>query len=833
MFRPPDTGTLAWMYATMDRMGERIMPGGDTATFVLGDIVGSTRLWAEATDAMPNALGALDDVVNACVERHGGQRPAEQGEGDSFLIVFGVASAAAAFALDIQHELLGAAIAVRMGVHTGDALQREDGRWMGQTVNRAARLRDVAHGGQVLVSGVTSELVVESLPDGAWLKDLGVHRLKDLARSEHVRQLCHPDLDADFPSLRSLDKLPHNLPVELTSFVGRESELQALDEILEGARLVTLTGAGGCGKTRLAIRAAAQRVDALPGGVWLADLAPIVDPSLVPKVLATAMHLSERPMQSMTDTIVAHLEDERALVILDNCEHLLDATASFADRIVRGCTGVMLLATSREPLSVAGEVVYRVPSMLLPQNDEDAQCESVRLFEERARAVRPTFALGPSTLPAVIELCRRLDGLPLAIELAAARCRAMSPAEITSQLKRRLDVLSAGRRGALPRQRTLEASVEWSHDLLSSDEQALLRRLSVFAGGFTLEGAEHVGSSDGIDDWHVVDLLTSLVDKSLVQAEDSDDRTRYRLLETVRVFAARKLDDAGELASTRDRHLEHILALAEVFEAELYAGVIAAFDAVRREFENVRAALDWAAESGQGEAAWRLAAATDLFWLYENFTELLIRLDAMEALPGRPADRVRCLVHGSIAAWWVADVAKADALIARAEGLADDERLTALTVYARACFAMAQAAEDSVHAFDRAVAALEPFGVDYFLMDSICTRAIAYFIGGQLDNAWHDVERALGMARSTRSDFWVSTILLWVAIVAQFRGSFDTADAATAEIRTLGGMSVGVFAAFTTFAELFTLSARGRHEDATAAAEAALAEAQRYGQVQG
>ncbi|MEY2430338.1 MAG: hypothetical protein QOC92_63, partial [Acidimicrobiaceae bacterium] len=473
----------------MSPVGSRGALESRTATFVMGDVVGSTRLWAEQPERMPDRLAALDTIVDNAVAACDGERPVEQGEGDSFVTMFARAADALRFAIDVQRGLRDEELDVRMAIHTGDADRRDDGRWLGPALNRCARLRALATGGQVLVSAATTELVIDALPTEASLRDLGRHRLRDLASPERVRQLCHPDLIADFAPLRSLDHLPNNLPVQLTSFVGRDDEIATVSALLDEHRLVTLTGAGGAGKTRLALHVVAERLDDAPDGVWLADLAGIVDSDLVPGALAHAMGVIEQPLQSMSNTVAYRLADAKALVVLDNCEHLLDASAALADKLLRTCPDVRLVATSREPLGVDGEVSYRVPSLAEP--------ESIRLFTERATAARPSFQLDDRTSDAVVSICHRLDGLPLAIELAAARVRAMAPAEIAAQLDDRFRLLSAGRRGSLPRQRTLEASVQWSHDLLTESEQIVLRRLSVFAGGFTLDAAEQVVSGDG------------------------------------------------------------------------------------------------------------------------------------------------------------------------------------------------------------------------------------------------------------------------------------------------------------------------------------------------
>ena len=624
--------------------------GGRTATFVLGDVVSSTRQWTDAPEKMRDRIARLEALVSDLATAHDGELAAEQGEGDSFVVAFTRATDAVTFALELQRSL-GTEdddLRVRTAIHSGDA-EVTDGRWRGSTLNRSGRLRDLAHGGQIILSAATAALVVDHLPDGATLRDLGRHRLRDLARPEEVRQLCHQDLIAEFPLLSSVDRYPNNLPVELTSFIGRETELAAIANVLSRSRLVTLTGAGGAGKTRLALHAAARHLDAMPEGVWLADLSSTADPAMVPKTLGAACGLPESAFQSMTDTIVNHFGDESALVVLDNCEHLLDACAELAARLLAACPNVSVVATSREPLGTAGEAVYRVPALALPANNADIKCESVQLFVERARAVRDSFTLDDVTRPAVTALCRALDGLPLAIELAASRCRAMSPVEIAAQLSDRFRILSAGRRAALPRQRTLEASVQWSYELLDDDERTLLRRLAVFAGGFTVEGAEAVGASNTVDRWKVVDLLTNLVDKSLVQVEDVAGFTRYGLLETIRIFAALRLDEAGELPATRAAHLAHMVAVAEVLDPSRsqssFEDTVAAFLA---DIDNFRSALDYSIETTNGGAATRILAALGILFGNASTLECTRYVAAIEPImAGDPMTCGRAIFEGA------------------------------------------------------------------------------------------------------------------------------------------------------------------------------------------
>ena len=493
-------------------------------TLLLADIEGSTRLWESRAPEMTSAIADFNQLVSDTIGRRRGVRPVEQGEGDSFVAAFSRPSDAVACALELQLALSerNGPIRIRIGLHAGEVQLRDEGNYVGRTIARCARLRDLAHGGQTVLSQSTADLVADGLPDGTWLTDLGSHRLKDLARPEHVWQLGHPGLQATFAALRSLDAHPHNLPVQRTSFIGRTAELKDLRHMLAESNLVTIFGSGGCGKTRLAQQVAADRLDAHPDGVWLVELAPIADAALVPATVAAALSVKEESFRPLTETVVAHLSAKSALLLLDNCEHVLAAAADMAEAVLRSCPGVTILATSRERLGVEGESAWRVPNLPVPEETTPASVESlatydaVQLFVDRAVRSRPNFVVTNDNAAAVAQICQRLDGIPLAIELAAARVRVLTAEQICEGLSDRFRLLTGGARTLVPRQQTLEASVAWSFDLLSDAERSVLRRLSVFAGGFTLDGAEAVVVGDDIERSTVLDLLTSLADKSLV-----------------------------------------------------------------------------------------------------------------------------------------------------------------------------------------------------------------------------------------------------------------------------------------------------------------------------
>jgi predicted ATPase/class 3 adenylate cyclase/DNA-binding CsgD family transcriptional regulator len=587
-------------------LGMNELPTG-TVTLLLADIEGSTSLWEADPDAMTAAVAQLDRTITELVGAHRGVRPVEQGEGDSFVVAFTRASDAVAFALDLQRAPLEP-IRLRIGIHTGEVQLRDEGNYIGPTINRTARLRELAHGGQVVLSGVAQVLAGDLLPAGAWLTDLGAHQLRDLPQPERVVQLCHPELRSEFPPLRT-PKVAHSqrLPVQLTNFIGRQAELAELQRLLDVNRVVTLTGAGGVGKTRLAIEVVSRSADLFGNEVWYVDLAPIADPELVAVTVARTLGLADRPGLSTMDALKKFIGERRILVLLDNCEHLIDAIAALVVGLVSTCPRLTLLATSREPLGVAGEVTWRVPSLSLAN-------EAIELFTDRARLARPEFVITDRHVATVEEICRRLDGMPLAIELAAARVRALSLADIVDGLHDRFRLLTGGARNAVRRQQTLRASVEWSHALLTEPERILFRRLAVFVGGFALDAAQSVCGGIDLADYQVFDQLGLLVDKSLVVTENSSDRTRYRLLETVRQYAQEKLSESGEADAVRSRHRDYYARFAELIASGTQVGDDDVLELVEAEFDNVRAAFAWCRENSDGEAALRLASSLHPLW---------------------------------------------------------------------------------------------------------------------------------------------------------------------------------------------------------------------------
>ena len=610
-----------------------------TFTFLFTDVQGSTRLWEEHPDAMRVALARHDALLRASIEKQNGR--VFKTAGDAFHAAFASAHAALAAALAAQSALHAeqwplpgsAALRVRMALHAGVAEERA-GDFFGAPLGRVARLLAAAHGGQTLVSEPLAALAAGQLGPDISLRSLGRHRFKDLAQPQEVFQLVHPALPQDFPPLRSLEAFTHNLPSQLSSFIGRDGEMSEARRLLAETRLLTLTGTGGAGKTRLALQAAAEAVEDYPDGVWLVDLAPLSDPALLTQTVAAVLGVGEEGgARALMETLADALRPKSLLLVWDNCEHLIDACARLAETLLRACPGLHLLATSREALEIGGEVVLPVSSLALPPvgphggaqaatPETLAGCDSVRLFVERATTALPTFRLSAGNAPAVALVCTRLDGIPLALELAAARVRVLTPEQIAARLDDRFRLLSGGSRTALPRQQTLRALIDWSYDLLPGPEKTLLRRLSVFAGGLALEAAESVCLGGEVAEWEVLDLLSRLVAKSLVLVEPPDaGRVRYRLLENLRSYACERLTETEETDAVAARHAAWFLAFAEEAEAKLSGPEQAAWlDQLERDHDNLRAALVHSHDSeGNAEVGLRLSGAMWKFWWMRGY----------------------------------------------------------------------------------------------------------------------------------------------------------------------------------------------------------------------
>ncbi len=617
---------------TLTQPGLRAGVEGPPSTFLFTDIEGSTRLWEERATAMGEALAQHDHLLRLAVETRGGS--VIKTTGDGMLAVFDDPLGAVGAALTAQRALRDAPwgetgpLRVRMAFHAG-AAETRDGDYFGPALNRVARILSIGHGGQVICSAVAADLARDRLGPSVELVDLGSHRLRDIDRPEQVYQLVVADLPRDFPPLRSLSTRRSNLPVALTSFVGREREVAEVTALVEHHRLVTLIGTGGTGKTRLMLEAAGQLLDRHPDGVWLAELAPLGDESQIASEVARALGAPEVPGVPALAVVQAFVADKDLLLLLDNAEHLVDGAARLAERLLASAPKLRILATSREALAISGEAVLHVQSLSCPAAggalgplagtpagiEDAASTEAVQLFTQRAVAVDPGFALSESNVASVAEICRRLDGIPLAIELAAARVSAMSPDDIARRLGDRFRLLAGGRRTAVPRQQTLHALIDWSWDLLTPEDCRLLRRLAVFTGGWTVAMASRiVGDDDGAaDPADLVDGLTRLVDRSLVIV-DRGATTRYRMLETIRQYAREKLIESGEASDLADRHLAAFAELAAELQGPIRGpAMVDWLDRLDAEADNLGAALEWGLEAAPWTAV-RMCSALLGYW---------------------------------------------------------------------------------------------------------------------------------------------------------------------------------------------------------------------------
>jgi predicted ATPase/class 3 adenylate cyclase len=779
------------------------LPTG-TITFLFTDIEGSTQLWEKHPDAMRLALARHDHFIRAAIETNRGY--VFKTVGDAFCAAFTTAADAVDAAIAAQQSLRTlqpSAVAsasqlslkVRIGLHTGAAEVR-DNDYFGPALNRVARLLAVGHGGQVLLSQTTRDLVGDELPPDVSLIDLGSHRLRDLQRPERVFQLLHPDLPADFPPLKSLSILPHNLPQQVTSFVGRERELSEVRHLLDSTRLLTLTGPGGTGKTRLSLQVAADLLQGDGDGVWLVELAPLTDPALVPQAVASALSVREEPGRPLIETLVEYLMPKQLVLILDNCEHLVTACASLAETLMQACPRLRILASSREALGIPGETTYRLPSLQLPDVrhlppvDTLTQFEAVRLFIDRATAAMPSFTVTPQNAPAVARVCHQLDGIPLAIELAAARVKVLPVEKIAERLDDRFRLLTGGSRTALPRQQTLRALIDWSYDLLSEPERALLRRLSVFAGGWTLEAAEAVCAGEEIEAWDVLDLLSRLVDKSLVVYEEHRAEARYRLMVTLRQYSRDRLLEAEEAEAVRERHWDWCVDLAEQGERELMGAAQTEWlERLEIEHDNFRAALHSALDSGGASAGLRLGGALWRFWhLRCHLREGRDRLEAILAMPGaadRTPARAKALNGAGALAHDQGDFQRAAQLheeslvIARECG---DPEPMAYALLSLGHVALRQGSYEQCKAlYEEALSLWRSLGNQSFIAALLHNLGNAALYLGQLDEAITFFEESLALKRRLGSQSSVASTLNNLGYLEIEQGNYERAAALLGE----------------------------------------------------
>ena len=654
-------------------LADRLLPTG-TVTFLFTDIEGSTRLWERHRAEMQRALADHDAIIRDAIEAHAGYLVKTTGDGAH--AAFAIATDAIAASLAAQRGLTAHAwpelsITSRMALHSGAAEQR-GGDYYGPALNRAARLMEAGHGGQILLSLATEELVRDHLPAGIALRDMGERRLKDLIRPERVFQVIAPDLRADFPPLKTLDARPNNLPAQTTPFIGREKEIRAIKEQLSNAnvRLLTLSGVGGAGKTRLALQAAAEMVDDFEHGVFFVPLATLNDQALVLQTIAQAFGLREIAGRQLKEQLKDYLREKQILLVLDNFEQVIDAAPLISD-LLTVAARLKVLVTSREVLRLSGETDYQIPPLSLPDLkrlpplERLTQYEAVALFIERAIAVKPAFAVTNENAPAVAEICYHLDGLPLAIELAAAHARVLPPQRMLTELSHRLSFLTRGARDLPARQRTLRGAIDWSHDLLTGAEQKLFRRLAVFVGGSTLEAIEAVCNSES--GLNVLETIESLVGKSLVKQTEATGEPRFAMLETIREYAAERLVAAGEEERVKERHRDNFLSLAEQAEPKLIGAQQAEWlQRLEEEHENLRAAINWSLGETGAAAGLRLCGALQRFWWTRGHLaegrEWCARVLGKTGAEERTLERAKVLSGAGVLAIYQADYPAARAL---------------------------------------------------------------------------------------------------------------------------------------------------------------------------
>jgi predicted ATPase/class 3 adenylate cyclase len=766
------------------------LPTG-TVTFLFTDIEGSTRLLQELGDRYAAVRDEHAAIVRRAIDEGGGAEVST--EGDSFFAAFGGPAGAVRAAVAAQRGLAGHGwpagfpVRVRMGLHTGEGMRGGD-NYVGIDVNRAARIAAAAHGGQVLVSDATRALVEHALPEGVSLRDLGEHRLKDITQPVRLHDLAIEGLEADFPPPRTLDARRHDLPPQLTSFVGRREEIAEVRRLLGRTRLLTLTGAGGTGKSRLALQVAGELLPQFQHGVLFVDLSAVSDPALVPAAVARALKVPEAPGRPVLEAVKDHLRDQELLLVVDNFEQVA-AAGPVVEELLTSAPRVKVLVTSRVVLALRGEQEYDVPAL--------SRAEAVRLFTERAQAVRPGFRVTDDNAGAVAEITARLDGLPLAIELAATRTKVLTPEQMLPRLRQRLSILTSGARTLPERQRTLRGAIAWSHDLLGAAERRWFARLSVFAGGWTLQSAEAVCDPAGLG-LDALEALTSLVDQSLVRRTDpADGGPRFSMLESIREFGQEQLAAGGDLDLVVERHARHFLDLAEEAEPHLAADDQGEWlDRCDREHANIRAALRWAIAAGEADRAQQAAAALWRFWQQRgHLAEGRRWLEEVLALPsgqGRTPARAKALAGAGGLAWWQEDIPAARAWYE--EALAIERELGEPARIAEALYnqafvagavgdfaAAARLFQESLELFRRA-------GDEAGATRALWMSVVGDMVAGDWDRPLAHAEEAVAAWRRAGDRLRLGDGLVWLAVVYARAGRPADARAAVAE-------ALGVFRA--------------------------------------
>src|SRR5438552_14585586 len=767
----------------------RVLPTG-TVTFLFTDIEGSTRLLQALGDRYETVLADHCRIIREAIAQGGGTEV--NTEGDSFFAVFPSADRAVQASTDAQRRLAahgwpqGTAVRVRMGLHTGEGrLGGTD--YVGLDVHRAARIAGAGNGGQVLVSDATRALVEPGLPEGIGVLDLGAHRLKDLARPERIYQLEIAGLERDFAPIRTLDAHPNNLPLQLTSFVGRDAEIAAVRELVDAARLVTLTGPGGTGKTRLALQVAAERLGEHTDGVFFVELAPITDQGLVASAVGAALRSREAAARPPLETLKDDLRDKAMLLVLDNFEQVTGA-APLVTELLSAAAKLHVLVTSRAVLHLQGEREFPVPPLRipdpasLPSLEALSSYEAVKLFVERAMTMRPDFAVTNESVPAVAEIVARLDGLPLAIELAAARTRILSPQAILARLGSRLAFLGGGARDLPARQQTLRGAIDWSYELLNPAEQVLLRRLSVFAGGASLEAIEAVCDPSALR-IEALEGLTALVDQSLLRsAEATSDEPRFEMLETIREVAAEQLNASDEAARPMQQHAAHFTRVAQARAPELTRGAEAG-DALSKDIDNYRAALQWALETGSLDVGFRLAHDLWRFWQQRaQLREGRSWFDRLLAAPGaeaRTIARAKGLTGAAGIAYWQNDYATASAWYAEAESIfreLDDKPGLIDALYNTASMAaLAGDVQQALAIFAEGEGIARALGIDEEVMRFVAAEGYGAFMTDDLAKARPLLEESLGIAEQTGDRFAIGGGHHMVAQVARLEKRYEDA----------------------------------------------------------
>ena len=768
------------------------LPTG-TVTFFFSDIEGSTRLIQQLGERYPEVLLAHHAIQRKTLAANGGHEL--RTEGDSFFIVFGSALQACAGAAAVQTALHahewpeGGAVRVRIGVHTGEATLVGN-EYLGLDVHRAARVAAAGHGGQVLVSETTRALVDHSLPTGLTLKDLGVHRLKDLAQPERIYQLTVEGLPDNFPPLKTLEATPNNLPTQLTSFIGRDDQVREAKQLLARSRLLTLTGPGGTGKTRLSLEIAANVLDQFPDGVYFVPLSAIHDPELVPSAIAQALSISTTGQRRPIDALIDHLREKRTLLVLDNFEQVLDA-APVASQLLEGSAGLRVLVSSRAVLRVSGEQEFPVPPLGLPDLKALpglaalSQFEAVRLFIERAVAVKPDFKATNENAPAIAGICERVDGLPLAIELAAARVKLFSPQALLSRLEKSLSALGSGTRDAPARQQTLRGAILWSYDMLDDGDRRLLARVSVFARGGNLEQLEAVcGPAEDVGG-DVLDSLDQLADQSLLRRLPDFDEPRFLMLQTIRDFASERLEESGEAHLVRDRHLKAFIALAQQAQSHLFGPRRKEWlDRLEEDHDNFRAALDWAVASKDARSAMELSTHMWRFWqMRGHLHEGRRRIDEALGLANSgdfPKERLAALEAAGGLAYWQADMEVAqrfyDECLALTRGQGDDRALAnALYNAAFPRVVSRDAIADAKPMLAEALPLYRKIGDETGVARVLWGIGNAFFFAKEFAEARPVLEEAVALNRKLNDQFGLGWSIHTLGLVSFNLGDFELA----------------------------------------------------------